>query len=163
MDNLYGDKEVQRHSNKIIDIDLDLPENTLLKCIRMISSVVDAVPENQEITIYFVCSGRNKFICELLKYIKNLPNSDRFKLIFRGKFPFESLPLIFAIQCDVLINEYCKFIIRKESVYDFLMNNKDSKILETFISRFTIYSQYNSNIELSVIELEKLGYQFNKF
>jgi len=160
--------EVSQPSRITIEVDMNEANLTLFQVIHRTRKVIDEVPEDAPITIYFVSGFKQHntydFWNDYFRYLQSIPNLDRMLVVYRGYIHLQ-LTGFFFIGCPVYLSADCKVILDSANLFDimrFLAN--DAETFNKFTSRFFgFYKSFNYIVMEDLTELSILGFKFQTF
>lgn len=160
--------QLSQDQRVIVEVDMNEANLTLFQVIHRTRKVVDELPSDRQIAIYFV-SGFKQHNCydfwnEYYEYLQCIPNLERLTIIYRGYIHFQNLGFFF-IGCPVILNKSCKLVFDSRQLFDIMkLICHDSGIYGKFTSRFLgFYRNFNYIVSEDLTELQLLGFQFQTF
>jgi hypothetical protein len=152
----------------IVEVDMNETNLTLFQVIHRTRKVIDELPDDSQIAIYFVSGFKNHntydFWNEYFEYLGTIPNLGRMTIIYRGYIHFQNLGFFF-IGCPVLLNKGCKVIFDSAQLFEIMkLLGTDPGIYGKFTSRFLgFYRNFNYIVGEDLRELQLLGFNFQSF
>lgn len=152
----------------IVEVDMNESNLTLFQVIYRTRKVIDSLPDDAPIGIYFVSGFKSQncydFWNEYYDYLSSIPNLGRISIIYRGYIHLQNLGFFF-LGCPVILNNSCKVIIDPSQTYEIMrLFSKDTEIFNKFNSRFLgFYKDFNYIVSDKLQELEILGFSFQTF
>jgi hypothetical protein len=172
MIDLYGESQAVSTSdpisNPVLEIDMNEVNLTLFQLIHRTKKIIDSIPEDAGITIYFVSGFKNhntyEFWNEYFNYLNSIPNPGRLLLIFRGYIHLQNLGFFF-LNVPVMLSRDCKIIYSSANLHEILnLLSANREIYNNFSSRFfDFYRKFTYFVSEDTNELSILGFTFQTF
>lgn len=152
----------------IVEVDMNEANLTLFQVIHRTRKVIDELPADKEIGIYFVSGFKAHntydFWNEYFDYLQSIPNLERLTVIYRGYIHFQNLGFFF-IGCPIILNKSCKLVFDSTQLFEIMkLLTQEPEIYGKFTSRFLgFYRNFNYIVGEDLTELQLLGFTFSTF